>query len=108
MFAKLDESKNVIPCDSDDDAYKALRADNQMALDFIGDHCVSTIFLCVEHWGGAWFESYVFPANGKEITDYSEVAGRRARTYEEVMQYHKAYADQLRAGIVPSYSDSHS
>lgn len=107
MYARFDpETKEVIKCDTYADAAKTFEPNGpHLAVDFVGNHCVSTIFLTLEHNNGCHFESYVFEADGKEITNYCEVAGRRARTYEEVMEYHKDYVDHLRSGHVPGYGD---
>lgn len=64
--------------------------------EFIGRYCVSTVALSVEHHGGKWYETYIFPADGKEITDWLEVWGERYATRDEAVAGHEKVCDDLR------------
>src|SRR5205085_3381625 len=50
--------------------------------------CVSTVKLSVEHHGGKWYETYIFPSNGKKITTWQEVWGQRYATQAEAEAGH--------------------
>lgn len=65
--------------------------------------CVSTVRLAVEHAGGMWFETYVFPSNGKDISDYGEVWGTRYRTEEEAAANHTRVVREVRDGKLLDY-----
>ena len=70
---------------------------------FIGDYCVSTVALSVEHHGGMWYETYIFPADGEEITGWSEVWGTRYATRDEALAGHERVCDDLRAGRLKTW-----
>jgi hypothetical protein len=63
-------------------------------------YCVSTVQLAVEHPGGRWFETYVFPSNGRTITDWLEVWGERFVTEDEASARHTEVVAALRAGTL--------
>lgn len=64
--------------------------DSKLKKDFVGNYCVSTICLSIDHWGFL-FETLVFPYNEEEITDWAEVDGRRTRTYAEAIKRHEEF-----------------
>lgn len=72
---------------------------------FVGRYCVSTVALGVEHHGGMWYETYIFPANGEKITDSSEVWGTRYATRDEAVDGHRRVCDDLRSGRLRTYDD---
>jgi hypothetical protein len=67
--------------------------------EFIRDYCVSTVALSVEHHGGMWYETYIFPADGKEITGWLEEWGTRYRTRDEAVAGHEVVCRLLRQGV---------
>lgn len=72
---------------------------------YIGDYCVSTVELRIEHHGGMWFETYIFPANGEEITGWSEVWGTRYATSQEAVDGHGEACAKLKAGELELYGE---
>jgi hypothetical protein len=66
--------------------------------EFIGDYCVSTVALSVEHFGGMWYETYIFPSDGKKITHWIEVWGTRYATRDEAVAGHAEVCERFRAG----------
>jgi len=73
--------------------------------EFIGRYCVSTVGLAVEHHGGKWFETYIFPANGEEITGWLEVWGVRYATEAEARDGHEKVCDDLRNARLKTWDD---
>ena len=72
---------------------------------FIGDYCVSTVSLAIEHWGGMWYETYIFPAKDEEIGGWHEVWGIRYRTRDEAMSGHADTCEKLAAGELRTWDD---
>lgn len=72
---------------------------------FIGRYCVSTVSLSVEHHGGMWYETYIFPADGKEITGWLEVWGVRYATRDEAVIGHEKVCDDLRNGRLTTWDE---
>lgn len=72
---------------------------------FIGGYCVSTVALTVEHHGGMWYETYIFPADGEKITGWSEVWGERYATRDEAVAGHARVCDDLRNRRLRTYDD---
>lgn len=70
---------------------------------FIGNFCVSTVDLAVEHHGGMWYETYIFPADGERITEWGEVWGVRYATRDEAVAGHEKVCDDLRNGRLTTY-----
>jgi hypothetical protein len=66
--------------------------------EFIDNYCVSTVKLSVEHDRGKWYETYIFPADGKQVTEWIEVWGTRYATQPEAVEGHARVCEQLRAG----------
>ena len=99
MWANFDkETKQVTPCSISELDWNP---DWYIAKDFIGDYCVSTVFLGLEHSGGNYFESYIFPAKDGELTSCGELDGKRAATYDEVMNHHQDFVEALASGWTP-------
>src|SRR5207248_9874464 len=69
----------------------------------IGGYLVSTVALRVEHHGGMWYETYIFPAKDGEITDWSEVWGVRYATRNEAIEGHARTCDLLRSGQLKTW-----
>jgi hypothetical protein len=67
--------------------------------EFIGDYCVSTVALTIEHHGGMWYETYIFPADGKKITGWLEEWGTRYRTREKAVEGHAKVCALVRNGV---------
>jgi hypothetical protein len=42
-----------------------------------GEVCVSTVALIIEHHGGMWYETMVFPSANGQVTDWGELSCRR-------------------------------
>lgn len=55
---------------------------------FFPDYCVSTIALSIEHYGGNWYETYIFPARNCDISEFMEIWGERYRTAEDALDGH--------------------
>jgi hypothetical protein len=70
---------------------------------FIRDYCVSTVALAIEHNGGMWYETYIFPADGKEITEWGEVWGTRYPDREAAEIGHEKVCAQLTAGKLETW-----
>jgi hypothetical protein len=66
--------------------------------DYIGDYAVSTVSLSIEHSGGTWYETYIFPAEGEEIVEWIEVWGVRYATRDEAAKGHADTCAKLKAG----------
>lgn len=67
--------------------------------EFIGEWCVSTVALSIEHYGGMWYETYIFPADGKEIIEWLESWGTRYRTRDEAVDGHAKVCALVRDGV---------
>lgn len=70
---------------------------------FIDGYCVSTVALSIEHDGGMWYETYIFPAADGEITDWIEVWGVRYATRGEAVAGHADVCEKLRAGELETW-----
>jgi len=57
--------------------------------------CVSTVGLGVEHYDNTWFETAVFPSDGKDITNYSEMYMKRYKTEQEAVDGHKTLVNLI-------------
>jgi hypothetical protein len=42
-----------------------------------GEVCVSTVALTIEHYGGMWYETMVFPSANGQVTDWGDLFCRR-------------------------------
>jgi hypothetical protein len=72
---------------------------------YIGSYCVSTVELIFKHYGGMWYETYIFPADGEEITGWLEVWGERYATRDEAVAGHARVCDDLRNGRLTTSDD---
>ena len=55
---------------------------------YIGDYCISTVALTIEHHGGMWYETYIFPADEDgNVLDWGELEGsyRGGMDHEEAL-----------------------
>lgn len=64
----------------------------------VGDKQVSTVALTVEHFGGAWYETMIFPCDeAGTVTDFGELYMDRYSTREQAERGHEQIVEQLRA-----------
>lgn len=70
--------------------------------------CVSTVALGVpHHWGRYtgkpeyWFETYIFPSDGKDITEWLERWGQRYKTEDEARDGHDEVVARVERGDLP-------
>lgn len=91
-YAILNDDYSITPTDDMISAYNVNEKKHLIKQEYVGDYFVSSIFLPLNHNHGygspIHFECYVFPAKEGEVTSFSEVWGRRAGTYNELMKYH--------------------
>jgi hypothetical protein len=73
---------------------------------YVGGWCVSTVALSVEHSGGMWYETYLFEAEGDEISDWCETWGVRYRTRDEAIEGHAKVCADLQAGRMTRWDDT--
>jgi hypothetical protein len=73
---------------------------------FVGNYCVSTVFLPVNH--GHYpdkpihFETMIFPAKNGETENFIDLYCQRASTYAEIMAIHEATVKRLEDGWEPN------
>ena len=72
----------------------------------VNGHCISTVRLRVEHsWGGEdggyWYETYIFPSDGAEITEWIEEWGVRYKLEGEARAGHDLVVAQVECGELP-------
>lgn len=97
----LDDNNNPVPCtDSEANDFMLNRREKKIiGRTEVNGHCVSTVFLCLDHsWmqGGrpVLFETLVF-----ESPDiYSEINGERYHTYDEAVAGHQKWVDWVKNG----------
>ncbi len=53
------------------------------------EYCISTVALTIEHYGGAWYETMIFPARNNKIESYGDIYSDRYATKEEAEAGHK-------------------
>ena len=70
---------------------------------FIRQYCVSTVQLAIEHHGGMWYETYIFPADGKQITGWLEVWGERYPDRGSAISGHEDTCRKLAAGELETW-----
>ena len=68
-------------------------------------YCVSTVALTIEHHGGMWYETYIFPAENGKIAKFLEVWGARYATRGEAEEGHVDAVEKLKAGKVDLWED---
>lgn len=61
-------------------------------------YLLSTVALCVEHYGGMWYESMVFAYDRNGEADMSGLYGERYKTREEAVDGHRELLARLEAG----------
>ena len=84
----LDKDNNVVPCTFDvlmthhkgQDPFLDPR--RELADDYVGEFRISTVFICVRHYDGCWFETMVFDKA------YESYECRRYKTYSEALTGH--------------------
>lgn len=88
MFARLDENKNVVPCDLDEYAAQ-FKDDAARRVDMtqVQGDTVSTVFLALDHGIGMrslWFETMVFDRDGNPLG----LLTKRYATWDEAVAGH--------------------
>jgi len=71
----------------------------------VGDnqYCVSTVSLIIEHYGGTWFETMIFPSDGFKITEFTNKFCDRYVTEAEAHAGHSKTVSLLEEGKLELY-----
>ena len=82
----------------------------RVALTQLPEVVVSTVRLCIDHGSGGtplWYETLVFPHDGKEITSWGEIDGSRYTTTEQAQEGHEKIVSRWlnRKGQTPVWDD---
>jgi hypothetical protein len=108
-YAYLDDKNQVVPTEDSNLAYETMANRRLLARDFVGDYCISTVFLEINHayyeGGLTHFETYVFPAKDGDISSYSNVWGERADSYDEAMAAHALAVKLVKQGKIEERDD---
>ncbi len=102
-YAYLDENYKVVPTEDILEAREKTGDRKLLKQEHYKGYFISTVFLTLDHGyneSGVHFETYVFKSDGKDVTSWCEVWGRRAKSYEAALKDHQEAKDAIDNGTI--------